>query len=287
MGWVESLQRAIDYMEEHLLDHITIESIAEQANASVFHFQRTFAILTDISVGEYLRRRRLTIVAQELSDTNIKIIDLAYKYGYDTPEAFSKAFRKQHGVTPSEARNNMGKLKSYNRLVIQVSLKGAEPMKYRIVERESFEVVGVKREFSLVNDENLKDIPEFWNDVNLDGTSDLLFKLNKGDIKGVLGVCIDNRDTQSKQTMDYWVATEYEGELPEGLLKLEVPASKWGVFEVHGPMPGAMQKAWKQIFSEWFPSNHYEHASTLELEVYSDEDPFSPNLYSEIWIPLK
>ncbi|HEY2491891.1 MAG TPA: AraC family transcriptional regulator [Paenibacillus sp.] len=287
MGWVESLQKAIDYMEEHLLDHITIESIAEQANASVFHFQRTFAILTDMSVGEYLRRRRLTIVAQELSDTNTKIIDLAYKYGYDTPEAFSKAFRRQHGVTPSEARNNMGKLKSYNRLVIQVSLKGAEPMKYRIVERESFEVVGVKREFSLVNNENLKDIPEFWNDVNLDGTSDLLFKLNKGEIKGVLGVCVDNRDTQPKQTMDYWVATEYEGELPEGLLMLEVPASKWGVFEVHGPMPDAMQKAWKQIFSEWFPSNHYEYASTLELEVYSDEDPSSPDLYSEIWIPLK
>lgn len=99
MTWVESLQTAIDYMEEHLLEDMSIESIAKQANFSVFHFQRTFTILTDISVGDYLRRRRLTLAAHELNRTNAKIIDLAYKYGYDTPEAFSKAFRRQHDVT--------------------------------------------------------------------------------------------------------------------------------------------------------------------------------------------
>src|SRR5690625_1665046 len=104
MTWVKSLQSAIDYMEDHLLDDLSIENIAQQTNFSAFHFQRTFAILTDITVGEYLRRRRLTLAGYELTRSETKIIDLAYKYGYDTPEAFSKAFKKQHGVTPSEAR---------------------------------------------------------------------------------------------------------------------------------------------------------------------------------------
>ncbi len=170
MGWVESIQKAIDYIEEHLLEDLTIESISRQANASAFHFQRTFTILTDISIGEYIRRRRLTLAAQEISSTNGKVIDLAYKYGYDTPEAFSKAFRRQHGVSPSEARKYMGKLKFYERLVIQVILKGAKPMKYNILERDSFQLIGIKQEFSLVNEENLIGIPKLWEKVNSDGT---------------------------------------------------------------------------------------------------------------------
>lgn len=232
MAWVESLQKAIDYMEEHLLENITIESIAKQANVSTFHFQRSFAILTDSSIGEYLRRRRLTLAAQELSRTNCKIIDLAYKYGYDTPEAFSKAFRRQHGVTPSQTRKGIGKLQSYNRFVIQVSLKGAEPMKYSVVERAAFQVAGVKREFSLVNEENLVGIPKLWDEVNANGTCDGLFQLNNGQIKGVLGVCVDKSKSQP-QKMDYWIATAYDGDVPDGLLNLEIPPSKWAVFEVH------------------------------------------------------
>ncbi|WP_096186568.1 AraC family transcriptional regulator [Evansella halocellulosilytica] len=288
MGWVESIQKAIDYMEKNLLEELTIERIAKEANSSVFHFQRTFSILTNMSVAEYLRGRRLTLAAQELASTNTRIIDLAYKYGYDTPEAFSKAFRRQHGMKPSEVRKNIGELKSYNRLIIQVNLKGAEPMKYRIVERESFQVVGIKREFSCINGENLREIPKFWNAAHKEGTDEALFKLNSGNIKGVLGVCVDKSAKSNGDEIEYWIATEYSGEeLPSGFSRLEIPASKWGVFEVHGPMPDSMQNSWKKIFSEWFPSNNYEHAGTPELEVYTSKDPSNPNLYSEIWIPLK
>ena len=145
MEWVESLQKAIDYIEKHLLEDISIEEIAKEVNFSTFHFQRTFSILTDMSIGEYVRRRRLTLAAHELTRSDKKVIDIAYKYGYDTPEAFAKAFRRQHGISPSEARKHIGKLKSYNRLVIQVNLKGAEPMNVKIVEKEAIQVVGVKR----------------------------------------------------------------------------------------------------------------------------------------------
>lgn len=287
MGWVESIQKAIQYMEEHLLEDLSVEQIAKEANSSVFHFQRTFAILTNMSIADYIRRRRLTLAAQELINTEIKVIDLSFKYGYDTPEAFTKAFRKQHGVTPSDARKKIGNLQSYNRLVIQVNLKGAEPMKYKILEKESFQVVGIKRTYNCKNGENTQGIPLFWDEVNADGTDDLLFQLNDGEVKGVLGVCVADENFKDNSLIDYWIATDHKGEVPENLLTMEIPAAKWVVFEVHGPMPDAMQNTWKQIYSEWFPSNSYEHASGPELEVYSSEDASNADYYSEIWIPIK
>ncbi|MBT2687633.1 AraC family transcriptional regulator [Bacillus sp. ISL-47] len=287
MSWIVSLQKAIDYIEEHMLEEdLSIQKAAEQANSSAFHFQRTFSILTEMPVGEYIRGRRLTLAAQELIRTDCKIIDLAYKYGYDTPEAFTKAFRRQHGIIPTEARNFTGKLKSYNRLVIQVSLKGAEPMQYSIVEKGAFQVAGVKRAFSLCNEENLSGIPKMWDEVNRDGTSDRLFQLNNGEMKGVLGICVDNRNTKP-DSMDYWVAASCKGEKLESLESMEIPASKWAVFEVHGAMPYAMQNTWKKIFSEWFPSSGFEHAGAPEMEVYPAGDASSPDYYSEVWIPVK
>lgn len=287
MSWSESIQKAINYIEEHLHETITMEQIAQEVNASVFHFQRTFSILTDMSIADYIRRRRLTLAAQELINTDSKVIDIAYKYGYDSPEAFTKAFRKQHNVTPSEVRKQQGPLQSYNRLIIQVTLKGAEPMKYNIVEKEKFQVVGVKRTYNCQTGENLQGIPQFWNELNGQGMDEQLFTLNSGQIKGVLGVCVPDENYKDNSLIDYWIATDHVGEVPENMLAMEVPASKWVVFEVRGPMPDAMQNAWKKIFSEWFPSNPYEPAGTAELEVYTDEDPTSENLYSEIWIPIK
>ncbi|MEQ6377499.1 AraC family transcriptional regulator [Bacillaceae bacterium S4-13-56] len=286
MTFIESLQKSINYMEDHLLEDISLEEIAEQSNVSPFHFQRTFTILTDISVGEYLKRRRLTCAAEELTRTDIKIIDLAYKYGYETPEAFTKAFRRLHGVSPSEARKGEGKLQFYQRLMIQVNLKGADPMRYRMVEREAFQVVGIRREFSLVNEENLVGIPKFWDEFNASGSSDSLLPFIKGEIKGFLGVCVDKTTPQSK-VIDYWISVEHEGGDSGEYELLDIPAAKWAVFEVHGAMPHAIQKVWKQIFSEWFPSSGYQPAGGPELEVYTDGDTSSSDYYSEIWIPVK
>ncbi|CAM5213357.1 AraC family transcriptional regulator OS=Lysinibacillus sphaericus OX=1421 GN=LS41612_16445 PE=4 SV=1 [Lysinibacillus sphaericus] len=160
-------------------------------------------------------------------------------------------------------------------------------MKYNIVEKEKFQVVGVKRTYNCQTGENLQGIPQFWNELNGQGMDEQLFTLNNGQIKGVLGVCVPDENYKDNSLIDYWIATDHVGEVPENMLAMEVPASKWVVFEVRGPMPDAMQNAWKKIFSEWFPSNPYEPAGTAELEVYTDEDPTSENLYSEIWIPIK
>jgi len=287
LSWIEWIQKAIDYIENNLLDeNLTIEQISSAANSSVFHFQRTFSILTDQTVGDYIRRRRLTLAAQELINTDNKVIDIAFKYGYETPEAFTKAFRKQHGVTPSEARKKMGSIQSYNRLVIQIQLKRAVPMNYKIIEKDAFQVVGVKRTYNCQNGENTREIPQFWQDVHMDGTNDRLFALNNGEVEGVLGVCIVDENQKGTGLMDYWVATAHNGEVPEGFLSYQIPASKWVVFEVHGAMPHAIQETWKKIYSEWFPSNPYKPTGDPELEVYSNGNPSSPDYYSEVWIPI-
>ncbi|MFC5403219.1 AraC family transcriptional regulator [Cohnella soli] len=286
MALVESLQKAIDYMEVHLLENLTIEVIAKQANLSSSHFQRTFMILTDLSVGDYLRRRRLTLAAQELTSSECKIIDLAYKYGYETPEAFTKAFRKQHGVTPSEARNGIGKLQSYNRLTIQVSLKGVEPMNYRIVEREAFKVVGVKRECPCGGEKaEGPGIPEFWAEMNANGTVNRLIPLLNGKIHGVLGIS-DNYNPESN-TMDYWIAAEHAGVVPDGLSSIDFPAAKWIAFEVKGSIPTAITDAWKRIYSEWLPSNGYAPAELPSIEAYISQDLTSPNSTNEIWLAVQ
>lgn len=285
MGWAESIQQAINYLEDHLLDEIEMEAAAREAGSSVFHFQRTFSILTDMTAGEYVRRRRLTLAAQELIASDVKVIDLAYRYGYETPEAFTKAFRRQHGVAPRDAARYVGRLKFYQRLAIQVTLKGAEPMKYKVVEREAFQAAGIKRGYSLVNDENLREIPKLWEEVNGNGTTSRLMKLNNGRLKGVLGICSDQR-SDGHEGIEYWVAAECSEKAPGGFETVTVPASKWAVFEVKGPMPEAMQKTWKQIYSEWFPASGYKHAGTAELEFYPEAGGDRGDFYSEIWIPV-
>lgn len=287
MALVESLQKAITYMEEHLLEHITIEDIAKQANLSPFHFQRTFMILTDISVGEYLRQRRLTLAAQELTSTNSKIIDLAYNYGYQTPEAFSKAYRKQHGVTPTDTRKGIGKIQAYNRLTIQVKLKGAVPMNYRIVENPLFQVIGINREFSYNKymGAGIPGIQMLWGELHQSGTVHDLIQLNNGQIDGMLGITVDYSEQFNK--LVYWVATAYNGDVPDQFSRLDIPASKWAVFEVRGPVPESIARTWKQIYSEWFPSHGYEHANIASFEVYTELEPTQSNSYSEIWVPIK
>jgi AraC family transcriptional regulator len=286
MAIVESFQKAIEYMENHLLDDITIEDIAKQAHLSPYHFQRTFGILTDINVAEYLRRRRLTKAAQELCNTNKKIIDIAFTYGYKTPESFSKAFQKQHGITPSEARKGKGNLQSYNRLTIQVNLKGDKPMNYQLIERDAFKIVGLKETFSC-NDNfaQSQGINRFWARIGQEGMINKLFGLNNGQISGLIGATVDYN--KEENSIEYWIAVDSKDDAPEDFIIYKVPAAKWVVFEAIGPVIDVVPATWKKIYSEWFPSNDYEHGSAPAMEVYKSPDPNSPTAKTEIWVPVK
>lgn len=238
-----------------------------------------------MTVGEYLRRRRLTKAAHELISSNTKIIDIAYKYGYQTPESFAKAFQKQHGMTPSEARKGFGEIQSYNRLVIQVNLKGVEPMNYHLIERESFQIVGVKERFHCGDSGPSIEINRLWNEIGQNGTLHRLLELNNGEISGLIGATVDY--SKEDDEIEYWVGREFKGRTPEGLSSLEVAAAKWVVFEAVGPVIDAVPETWRKIYYEWFPSNDYEHAGGTSLEVYKTPDPTSPTAKTEIWIPVK
>lgn len=283
MDWLQGMTKAIDYMEEHLLEPIVYDEISRAAGVSTFHFMRLFNILTGFTVGEYIRNRRLTLAGRELSLSDAKVLDIALKYGYETHESFTKAFRQFHGITPSAARRQLAPLKSIGKLSIQVILKGDKVLNYRLLEKEAFTVVGKKKVVTNKNGENFKIVPEFCYQCNIDGTCETLEKLGVDEM-GVMGICANFKP----DCFDYFMAATYRGgPIPEGLETLEIPALTWAVFEGVGPLPDAIQDVWKRIFSEWFPTSEYEHADGPELEVYKNGDMTKPDYKSYVWIPVR
>lgn len=283
MNWLDAMNRAVKYLEDDITKKLDIEKVAKIALSSPFHFQRMYHMITGITVAEYIRRRRLTLAAQDIVSGE-KVINVAYKYGYETPEAFTKAFRKMHGISPTAAREPGANLKAYPKLSFHISIKGDKNMDYKIVEKGNFTVVGKQRKISMGNGENFKQIPEFWNDCMKDGSYEWLF--SKAGKLGVLGVCKDF--DQYKDEFIYMIAIEkIKDLLPSGYVSTAIPAATWAVFESVGALPDAIQDLTRRIFTEWLPSTGYEHDSVPELEVYPQGDIHSPNYRCEVWIPIK
>lgn len=281
MEGLQKMLESIDYIESNLQSKLEMDDIASIAYMSKFHFQRMFHMITGVTVADYIRKRRLTLAAQELTHANRKVIDVALQYGYETPESFSKAFRKAHGISPSEVREHSKQLKAYPRLSFQIQIKGDQEMNYKIIERDYFEIIGKGIKVQM---ENKQVIAEYWNESNQNGFSSTLAQ-NCGPL-GLLGVCMDFNPTQEEFT--YFIGAEkMDGNAVDGdFEKKVIPAATWAIFESVGPMPTAIQKVWDRIFSEWFPSTGYEHAIGPEMEVYPEGDPSDENYRCEVWIPI-
>ncbi|MBS4207326.1 AraC family transcriptional regulator [Bacillus sp. FJAT-50079] len=276
---------SIEHIERNLDNELVIEDVAAVAFMSKFHFQRMFKMLTGYTVSEYIRNRRMTVATQKLIHSKSKVIDIAMKYGYESPESFTKAFRKVHGISPSDARKKSTSLKAYPKLSFQIQIKGDVEMDYKIVEKDSLKVIGKSIRTSTIGGENNRKIAAFWMESNQNGFTEHLAK-NCGPL-GLIGICLDFDKEQENLT--YLIGAEKNIEqIPVDWEEREIPAATWAVFPVHGAMPEAMPRVWGRIFSEWFPSTGYEHAGGPEMEVYlSDTDPYSEDYYSEIWIPVK
>lgn len=283
MEWLTRMKDALEYMESNMDDTLNIEEIAKVACSSSFHFQRMFHMLTGVTIADYIRKRRLTLAAQELTISNAKVIDVALKYGYDSPESFAKAFRKAHGITPSAARGQGVQLKAFPRLSFHLSLKGDQEMDYKIIERDSFTVIGKSLQVTCKDGENLRRIPQFWQEVNEDGTSDKLIEIGGG--KDILGIC--KQMEPANENFFYWIAVESGPESnPQGFETTVIPAATWAVFTSIGAMPHAIQNVWKRIFEEWFPSTGYEHTGGPDFELYPPGDPGAEDYRCEVWIPV-
>jgi AraC family transcriptional regulator len=277
MNTLENMKNAIDYIEENLDSEIEYAKIAQIALCSQYHFQRMFAFLIGVPLSEYIRRRRLTLAAFDLQYGYEKIIDIALKYGYYSPDSFSRAFMAMHGITPSKAREKGITLKAYPRVTFSLSLKGVIEMNYRIEQKSSFAVVGVKQRFSHINGLG-ESIGKMWSETPQEIISQIA-GLGNGLVGVYSGMYEDN-------TTDYYIAAITEKDSPKTLCKLEIPSLTWAIFEIIGPMPTAMAEIWGRIFSEWFPTSGYEHAEAPEIEWYSNGDLSSSDYKSEIWIPV-
>lgn len=145
MEWVDRMNRVIDYLEAHLCDEISYDEISRIMLCPYSVFLRSFAPITGMQLSEYLRRRRLTSAAYDLQNTDQRVLDIAIKYGYDSADAFTAAFKRMHGVTPLEARKQNINLKFYTRLTFKFMITGVNEMNYKVIEKKSFNILGIRR----------------------------------------------------------------------------------------------------------------------------------------------
>lgn len=283
MGWMEAIAAAIQYVEDHITDELTVDMVADHVNISSFYFQKGFAMLCGFTISEYIRNRRLALAGNDLATGDERIIDIAMKYGYDSPDSFARAFSRFHGVTPTAARKDRVMLKSFAPLKIKLTLEGGYLMDYRIEKKEAFTVIANAKVFPY--DGAKESVPQFWQEH---------YQTGKGKtVMGEYGINIDEK--MGNDTFEYLIADSYtEGKkVPEGFVTRTIPELTWAVFPSVGAMPDVLQDVNTKIFTEWLPAlKEYEFAAGYCVEMYDDPTKYpkgtqDEKYYCEIWIPVK
>lgn len=288
MDWITGISKAIDYIEEHITEPTDYARAAKEACSSPFNFQRVFALLCGYTLGDYVRMRRLTLAGEALLSTDAKVIDVALKYGYDSPESFSRAFTRFHGVSPSAVRKGAA-IRSFSRICVKLILTGGSIMEYRIEKKQAAKIICRSREFTKPGDDYTnREIPEFWNECGRDGSIQKLcgYIKDSAQFKGLLGVCFSTEMTDSG--FPYGIGAEYDGESdPQDFEIVEIPAYTYAVFTVRGRMPDAFRETYRKICTEFFPQSGYEYGNGVEIEAYPSADVQNPDYTCEIWIAVK
>lgn len=294
MNWIIGLQKAIDYIEDHLTESIDYETVAAQSFSSVYHFQRVFSILCGYTLGEYIRYRRLTLAGIELSTTDSRVIDIALKYCYENPDSFSKAFQKFHGILPSAARSNARQLKAFSRLVLKFSLEGGTTMNYRIEEKPNMIFTGYKRRFSGTPQERYQQEHDFYvqtraNQYILHGLArdcDTQYNL-------ILNHDDDGYDYYIASLLDTWHTENLQEALgaedSERFEQIVFPGGLYIVCETErckAPVD-LVQDLRKQIVTEWLPSSGYELRRAPEVSVIHWYYENKKDRFIEIWLPIQ
>lgn len=284
---LENMNRALKYIEDNLTTDIDLKEIARLALCSEYHFRRMFSSLAGVTLSEYIRRRRLTLAAFELGNSNMRILDIAVKYGYSSADSFTRAFQSLHGVTPSEAKKKGQSLKAYPRMTFQITIKGGSEMNYRIVEKEAFLIVGITKRVPIIFNGVNPEIASMWESLNEEKIKKLK-ELSNVEPVGLLSASTNFSEgrMEEKGELDHYIGVATTKECPDDLAQLEVPASTWAVFESVGPFPETLQDIWGRIYSEWFPLSNYELAEGPEILWNENKDVTSPTFRSEIWIPV-
>lgn len=293
MEWSERMNAALDYIEANLAGEIDYIKAAEKAFCSLFHFQRMFFAVIGVTPAEYARRRRLTLAARELTSSNTRVIDLAVKYGYDSPDSFARAFRNVHGINPQAARAPGVTLAAFPRVSFNIILKGGIDMDYKIIDKPAFDVVGRGRKFTTKNMEQAIKIPQSWQEFLASPEDQALDKLNvsrTGPVTGGMSLGVIMPYKKDASTMEVWdpiiyaICIEKPGKIETGNFNVyHIPAATWAVFDCTLPK---LQEVTGRIFTEWFPSTGYEHDNKPEIEVYFPEDPIVKEMRCQVWMPV-
>lgn len=287
MDSLKKMNEALNYIEENIVCDIDFKKVAEIALCSEYHFQRMFSFLAGVTLSEYIRHRRLTLAAFELQNSNVKVIDLAMKYGYNSPDSFTRAFQNIHGITPSEARSKGKSLKAFPKMTFQLSIKGGNEMNYRIVEKESFSIAGIMKRVPIVFEGVNPEIADMWKSLNKEKI-DKFKELSNVEPIGLIQASVNFSEgrMEEKGGLDHYIGVATNKEIPEDMSELKVAASTWAVFEAVGPFPETLQEIWGRIYSEWLPTSNYEVVQGPEILWNESKDTTSPNFKSEIWIPV-
>lgn len=286
MNVLQHLNDALDYIEKNLAADIDELEVARRACCSVFHFKRMFSFLAGIPLQEYIRRRRLTLAALELQDRTSKVIDVALKYGYQSPDAFTRAFQTMHGMTPTEMRTSSRSLKAYPPMTFRLSIGGGEPMKFRIVQKEAFQVVGIKNRVTAIEMGEHPGVEEVWLTTTKEKYNELKL-LNDTEPYGILHVDLGEGIRQSRN-YDYYMSVATTKPCPSHFSSLTIPAMTWAVFEIM--VPWSTEK-WHRIYGEWFPSSGYEQVEGPKMQVGPEievgiKQIFTSEVEIELWIPV-
>ncbi|WP_406240627.1 GyrI-like domain-containing protein [Streptomyces anulatus] len=284
---LERLNDAMEHIEAHLGERIEAAELARIAMTSEYHFRRMFSALAGLPLSEYIRRRRMTVAGAEvLGAPDRTLLDVAVRYGYDTGEGFARAFRAVHGIGPGEARQSGAVLRSQQRLTFRLVVEGSTAMRYKLVEKDAFRVVGRKARVPLIHEGPNPAIAEFIRGIGREEL-DRIAALSDQEPAGIVGVSDQLDPSRAEGTeLDYYHGVVSGAEPPEGLDALDVPAGTWAVFESEGEFPQALQYLWRDVFTQWFPSNPYASRPGPEiLRVRLSEE--GKRAEAELWIPVE
>ncbi|MDO5400976.1 MAG: helix-turn-helix domain-containing protein [Eubacteriales bacterium] len=298
MDWITGIQRALDYIEDHICEDIDYEELGRISYSSPYHFQRVFSILCGYTLGEYIRLRRLTLAGRELAEGNTKVIEAAMEYGYDSPDSFAKAFAKFHGITPSAAREPGARLKSFSRLSVKVSLEGGSTTEHRIVKSPAMTLVGIRRRFT-----GTPDGDERWMQEHIFACES---RLEQYLLHGMAGDCFttyevvqnigpDGYDFCYAAKVDYWdVCREDLGPEAERFEEIEIPPQTYLVCETpRCQWPCDLQDELRyRVVTQWLPGSGYRLAQAPELAIVhwpfeKGNEAAAHSHYVELWLPVE